>query len=53
MSHKKAYRIRNWKEHNESLVQRGSVILWLDETTLAHWQGKQEPGRRGRPQLVV
>lgn len=28
---KKAYRVRNWAEYNKSLVQRGSLTLWIYE----------------------
>jgi hypothetical protein len=28
------YRIRNWKQYNDALVQRGSLTLWVDEATL-------------------
>lgn len=31
-----AYRLRNWTDYNASLVQRGSLTLWIDED-IAHW----------------
>ena len=34
MSKKQTYRIRNWKQYNESLVQRGSLTFWIDEEAI-------------------
>jgi IS5 family transposase len=44
---KRSYRIRNWREYNASLVQRGSVTLWIDQAVLAGWLNQQRTGRRG------
>lgn len=47
---KTQYRVRNWREYNESLVQRGSLTLWISEDVLESW--KPEPAakrERGRP----
>lgn len=43
---KKAYRVRNWKHYNNSLIARGSIHLWISQDTLSNWeyQGKQKPG---------
>lgn len=46
---KKAYRVRNWKEYNQALVNRGSITLWFDEETLHAWHMQKTVGRRGRP----
>jgi IS5 family transposase len=47
---KKNYRVRNWKQYNESLVKRGSITFWFDEESLANWYtGSQKLGR-GRPE---
>ena len=32
------YRIRNWKQYNEALVNRGSLTLWVDQDTLRSWR---------------
>ena len=41
-SEKKAqYRVRNWAEYNESLVQRGSITCWIDDEVIENW--KPEP----------
>jgi hypothetical protein len=29
---KDKYRIRNWKEYNRSLVNRGSITFWFEES---------------------
>ncbi len=42
-------RVRNWKQYNHSLVQRGSIILWLSEETLEKWRSSVKTGKRGRP----
>jgi hypothetical protein len=43
---KSAYRIRNWKEYNESLVRRGSLTLWVDQEMLQAWRYRG-PSQRG------
>jgi len=37
MSKKQTYKVRNWKDYNESLVQRGSLTLWIDEESINEW----------------
>lgn len=44
---KARYRIRNWSAYNKSLVQRGSITLWISEDILANWHPKAE-GKRLR-----
>jgi len=34
---KATYRIRNWSAYNQSLVQRGSITVWISEEVLANW----------------
>jgi hypothetical protein len=42
------YRVRNWAEYNESLVQRGSITLWIDQEVIAGWKPQPEgPRQRG------
>ena len=43
------YRLRNWREYNAALVQRGSLTLWCDEAAVAGWVERGRSGRRGRP----
>jgi hypothetical protein len=35
---KAAYRIRNWREYNQALVNRGSLTVWIDQQALEAWQ---------------
>lgn len=46
----KIYRVRNWKEYNRSLVQRGSITLWVSEDALQNWYVQDKTCQRGRPQ---
>jgi hypothetical protein len=43
---KPVYRIRNWKQYNQALVNRGSLTLWVDHDTLRSWN-YEGPARRG------
>lgn len=45
---KNKYRVRNWNEYNRSLVQRGSITLWVSEEALHNWQSPGSFGKRGR-----
>jgi hypothetical protein len=42
---KAVYRIRNWAAYNQSLVQRGSITVWISEEALANWHPKAEAVR--------
>jgi hypothetical protein len=43
---KAIYRIRNWKQYNEALVRRGSLTLWVEDSTLDAWR-YQGPTQQG------
>ncbi len=32
---KTKYRLTNWSKYNKSLIKKGLVAIWLDQTTLA------------------
>jgi len=32
------YKVKNWKAYNRSLVQRGSLTLWLEDSVLREWR---------------
>ncbi len=34
---KAKYRIRNWRDYNRSLANRGSLTFWISEDLLAQW----------------
>jgi IS5 family transposase len=46
---KTKYRLRNWKEYNESLVNRGSLTIWFSEDVISAWKNQARSGKRGRP----
>jgi hypothetical protein len=43
---KATYRIKNWPAYDRSLVQRGDVTVWLDESALSGWS-YAGPAQRG------
>jgi len=47
---KTKYRLRNWKEYNASLTQRGSLTFWVSEDVVRGWRNAEKNGRRGRDQ---
>ena len=42
-------RTRNWKEYNQSLVNRGSISFWFSEDIIANWYSVERTGKPGRP----
>lgn len=52
---KKKYKVRNWKEYNEALVNRGRLIFHITEEAIREWEEKQKKGdekkkrKPGRP----
>ena len=48
MKNKKAtYRIRNWREYNAALEQRGSLTFWISSEAISHWTTAELTGERG------
>lgn len=47
MKKKAKYRIRNWKEYNRSLVNRGSLTFWISEELLDNWLEEEKTGECG------
>lgn len=39
---KATYRVNNWAAYNKSLIQRGSITLWISEEVLANWHPEPE-----------
>lgn len=35
---KDRYKVKNWKAYNKSLVQRGRLTLWLEDSVLREWR---------------
>lgn len=46
---KNKYRIRNWKEYNQSLTNRGSITFWFNEDAIEKWYSDEKSDKRGRP----
>jgi hypothetical protein len=46
---KLTYKITNWKQYNESLVERGSITVWFSDDVLASWEHRNETLKVGRP----
>jgi len=46
--HEKArYRIKNWRDYNQALIDRGNITLWFSEEFIAQWYESQNTGKRG------
>jgi len=39
---KKKYKVRNWKEYNQMLVNRGRIDMWVDKGILERWFAKPQ-----------
>ena len=48
---KQQYRIRNWKEYNKALANRGSITFWFDEDAIQSWLNHQKTGKPGKPRI--
>lgn len=46
-STKQTYRVRNWKEYNTALVNRGSLTVWIDPEVAEAWYTGKLSGKRG------
>lgn len=46
---KQQYRLRNWKQYNKALVERGSLSLWVSDDVIEGWHNHQRTGGRGKP----
>jgi hypothetical protein len=48
---KRTYRLRNWKQYNAALVQRGSLTVWVSDEILAQWRQQGKNNQRGKPRF--
>lgn len=48
---KKKYRVRNWKEYNQALVNRGKILFWITDEAIRAWEEKKKTGKRGKPKI--
>ena len=53
MSKRQRYHIRNWKDYNAALVNRGSISFWFSEEAIQQWHVVEKTGKRGRPKLYA
>ena len=44
--YKTKYHVENWPEYEQSLVQRGDIIIWMSPEAIAAWV-PEKGGRRG------
>lgn len=47
MSTKQTYRVRNWKDYNRSLINRGNITFWFSEDFTKNWYYKDKRKRGG------
>lgn len=46
---KACYKITNWRDYNESLVQRGDITFWFDADVIDAWEHDNDEPKIGRP----
>jgi hypothetical protein len=46
---KKKYKVRNWKEYNAMLVNRGRLMVHITTEAIEEWEKTQKTGKRGKP----
>jgi hypothetical protein len=51
MASKNAYRVSNWKAYNRSLINRGNLTIWFDESALSNWYNQEMTGKKGRSRI--
>lgn len=44
-----AYRVKNWREYNRALINRGNLTLWMSEDVVQSWYAVPQKQGRGRP----
>jgi transposase len=48
MNRRVSYRVRNWKDYNRALINRGNLTLWVSEGVKAAWYCGRHQSRAGR-----
>ena len=48
---KDKYLTRNWKQYNQSLINRGSLTFWFEESSLKNWYSTDRTGKPGHPDI--
>src|ERR1041385_1492757 len=47
MKNKPTYHIRNWREYNAALRERGSLTVWISDDALKDWLNQEKTSERG------
>ena len=42
------YKIRNWKQYEAGLIQRGSIRFWINDDAIDQWNPEAKDKTRGR-----
>ena len=42
------YKIRNWKQYEAGLIQRGSISCWINDDAIDQWNPEAKDKTRGR-----
>ena len=51
MKKKISYKLKNWKQYNQTLVNRGNLTLWAKKDVLETWFAMKEK-KPGRPLIL-
>lgn len=46
---KKTYRVANWRDYNQALVNRGDFTFWFSEDVVDAWEHENDQKKNGRP----
>jgi hypothetical protein len=49
MSKKSNYKVTNWSSYNSSLIQRGSLTIWISEDFDKQWYADNEARKHAYP----
>jgi hypothetical protein len=47
------YRIRNWREYNGALINRGRLTVWFDEHAITAWRNTEPAAGPGAPRCYA
>jgi hypothetical protein len=50
---KTIYKITNWREYNQALINRGSITLWLSPEIIKAWRPKKRKQKLALPGFVL
>ncbi len=50
---KRQYPVRNWRHHNESLVNHERLDFWLDENAIKEWHKMPPSDKKRRPLVYI